>query len=92
MIAGVSRRVGRMLTGLPRPLRPGFAVLAVGLLADLAYHLALGPGAHAGPGPLVIHGVVIAGMGLSLAGVVVAAVTGTQHASRAERPAGRRGT
>jgi hypothetical protein len=84
--------VRRVVAGIPRPLRTGFAVLAVGLLADLAYHLVLGPGAHAGPGPLVIHGVVIAGMGLSLAGIAMAAVTGAGHAGRAERPAGRRGT
>jgi hypothetical protein len=92
MIVGVRRRAGRLVAALPRPLRAGFAVLAVGLLADLAYHLVPAAGGHAGPGPLVTHGVVIVGVGLSLAGIAISAVAGAGHTGRAERPAGRRGT
>ncbi len=87
MTLGVRHHVRRALGGLPKPLRPGFGILGLGLLADLAYHLALGPTTHDGPGALAIHGLVLLGMGLSLAGVVISAVG---PRGRPNVPAGRR--
>jgi len=69
--------LARHWRALPGAMRVGFGVLVLGLLADVAYHVAFGiePGhdAHGGV-PLVIHGVVVVGMALALVGVASSAV------------------
>jgi hypothetical protein len=71
-------RAIRQLATLPRLLRAGFALLALGLAADGAYHVAIGGAAShdvtGGPAQL-IHLVVAIGMALSLAGIAVTALT-----------------
>jgi hypothetical protein len=58
---------------IPPTLRPGFAVLALGLVLDLAYHLAVPDAAHGHALPLaalLIHAVVFLGMAVSLGGTL----------------------
>ena len=60
---------------VPKPLVPGFVLLAVGLVVDLGYHLIVG-GGHGGSTDsigLVGHLITLVGMVVSLVGVVVAA-------------------
>jgi hypothetical protein len=85
-IIRLGERLGAVVRDLPALLVWGFGVLALGLLLDLAIHLSGGAsGAHGGHSgaALAVHGVVFAGMFLSLAGLVQAAVT----AGRRPRPA-----
>lgn len=56
---------------MPRLLRVGFAVVAAGLVADVAYHAA---GAGGAAGELAGHVLSLAGMLVVLAGVFTTAV------------------
>ncbi len=61
---------------VPKPLVPGFVLLAVGLAVDLGYHLVVG-GGHGGSTDsigLVGHLITLVGMVVSLVGVVFAAI------------------
>jgi hypothetical protein len=81
----------RIWRGLPGAMRLGFAVLALGIGADLAYHVAFGiqpQHDHASEAaPFAIHMIVVAGMALTLVGVVVTAL---DHRHRSPRPEGGR--
>ncbi|HYG71392.1 MAG TPA: hypothetical protein VEC15_03775 [Actinomycetota bacterium] len=82
----------RLWRGLPGAMRLGFAVLALGLGADLAYHLAFGiePSHHDHASeavPLAIHMIVVVGMALTIVGVIG---TAFDHRRRSPRPEGGR--
>ena len=79
----------RIWRGLPGAMRLGFAVLALGLGADLAYHLAFGiePQHHDHASeavPFAIHMSVVAGMALALVGVVGTALDHRRRSPRSE--------
>jgi hypothetical protein len=71
-------RIVALARSLPPLLRAGFVVLAVGLALDVVYHVTSASSGHhhggaSGSGvPTAIHGVVAAGMALSLLGLVSA--------------------
>jgi hypothetical protein len=60
---------------VPPMLRAGFTVLVLGLMLDIAYHIAIGPNedGHLGTAAVVIHVVVFVGMALTLLGVAATA-------------------
>lgn len=60
---------------VPPMLRAGFTVLLLGLVLDVADHIAIGSNedGHRGTAALAIHVVVFAGMALTLLGVAATA-------------------
>ena len=66
---------GRRSIRVPKPLLPGFALLGLGLVVDLGYHLVFGGGHGSSMDSmgLIGHLITLVGMVVSLVGVVVAA-------------------